>query len=259
MTDEEGDFRPVSNPGATIGFLAICATVGIVAWIVSTSGWTEKGWIALGAIGALLQAIVVALAAAIAVAQLRASERLRRDQFRPYVVAKLEPEADGHLVHLVVENIGATPAKNVSFSIDPPLESSLSYWKEPKFLKDGIQFLAPGQRYQTIFEDAAERSKAIAGGRQLETSFAVTAAYQSTDGTSLPPETAILEVDASDGSFFRSRKSMHHLVAEVKRLNEQVGKVVSPRGVAVVPNTSQREVDLEAEVEELGASDLRGD
>ena len=89
------------------------------------------GWSALGTW--VTAAIYVALLA-YAVRQVGEATRLRRAQTRPFVVVDLEP---GYLIYLTVENIGTTVARNVTFSFEPALASTLSKRKYSEFPSAG--------------------------------------------------------------------------------------------------------------------------
>jgi len=112
------------------------------------------GWSALGTW--VTAAIYVALLA-YAVSQVGEATRLMRAQTRPLVVVDLEP---GYLIYLTVENIGTTVARNVTFSFEPALASTLSKpWQfdESVLLSEGIESVPPRRRHRIIFDAAIER------------------------------------------------------------------------------------------------------
>lgn len=116
------------------------------------------------AAAAVAQAVAVAVALVVATLQLRAAAALRRDQSRAYVVAYLDSDAElRQFPMLVVENLGATAAYDITLNSDPPLRSSFDgasglSLAEVGMLEHGIPMLAPGQRLDTLFDSTIARS-----------------------------------------------------------------------------------------------------
>jgi hypothetical protein len=66
------------------------------------------------------------------------------------------------IIELVVENIGSTLARDVSFKFNPSLQSSLndSELEESFLVRQGIPTMAPGMRLARIFDSAIQRQEA---------------------------------------------------------------------------------------------------
>jgi hypothetical protein len=78
------------------------------------------------------------------------------------VVSVVASPVERTLVDLVIENIGSTPALNVTFQVTPELTSSLdkrddrvSEWN---VLRKGISHLAPNQKVSTLFDSLLSRN-----------------------------------------------------------------------------------------------------
>ncbi|MFC0006699.1 COG1361 family protein [Micromonospora siamensis] len=88
--------------------------------------------------------------------QLTLAEQVRKDQAQPYVFADLRSdEQEPVKVMLVVQNTGATVAKNVRVRFDPPLSSVAmpEFTEEMEEVLDGqIATLPPGRTVKWFFD-----------------------------------------------------------------------------------------------------------
>ena len=100
------------------------------SWLV---GLTSENWQAIGSIGTL---VVAVFAAAYARNQVSEARRIRLEQSQPQVVIDLE--AHSLLIQLVIQNTGPTTARNVRFTFDPALESTLDERGKTKVLSSKI-------------------------------------------------------------------------------------------------------------------------
>lgn len=97
--------------------------------------------------------------------QARRDQRLREDQARPFVVVDFEPSPVwGNAIELVFENVGKTLAKDVRFTFDPPLETTMA--KEgydlpnAAIFRTGIPAMPPGKRFSLLFDLSHDRHDA---------------------------------------------------------------------------------------------------
>lgn len=114
---------------------------------------------AVAAWAASLQTGLLAAAAGFAWRQVTEARKSREAQAQPYVVVSFEQDPYvPAMAIIVIANIGATVAKNVSVDFDPPLESAMeaegspSKFSEWTALPDGISTLVPGQKVSSIFD-----------------------------------------------------------------------------------------------------------
>ncbi|WP_262282137.1 hypothetical protein [Micromonospora sp. MA102] len=109
----------------------------------------------LAALFAGSQAIAARQQARHSEAQLELAERVRKDQAQPYVYADIRPdEHDPQKIMFVVQNLGATVARHVRVSFDPPLTSVArpAFGEEVEVLHRPISALPPGRKLQWFFD-----------------------------------------------------------------------------------------------------------
>jgi hypothetical protein len=88
--------------------------------------------------------LLVAVAALVAFFQLRLGQRQRAEQAQPYVVIYAEHnEAHPHFIDLIVKNFGATAARDITITINPPLQRSAGSEVEDVKGPDQIRTLVP--------------------------------------------------------------------------------------------------------------------
>jgi hypothetical protein len=128
---------------------------------VQSSG---TNWVEVGALAAILQFVVLAIAGVFGYLQLNQVRLARNSQYRPFVVVYCQlVESAQWLFEIVVENIGAIPARNVKFKFTPELKSTIGRGQvaaTPQWaaLNKGIGTLAPGQKITHLFDSLESRS-----------------------------------------------------------------------------------------------------
>jgi hypothetical protein len=158
-------------------------------WPPDLAAWTPADW---SAGGTVVTAVIALLAALFAWLQVRHARRLREDQARPFVIVYFElSPVWTQAVNLVVENVGSTVARDVTFSFSEPLRCAARTGdiNEPKLFKEGVTTLPPGMRYSTLFDLGPERIEA-----KLPVSYDVTVSYR---GRGRKPETERYTLDLS--------------------------------------------------------------
>lgn len=179
--------------------------------------WTDD----VVAVAAAAQALLLIVAAGIAWRQVRESVNLRRDQARPYVVvyARSLPTSR-HLLELVVENFGLTPARDTVIVIEPPIESTLNMGAYPvrnwRALSHPISQLVPRQRLSTLLDSALGR---FADTCKLPHQYRVTLTYRDDAGRPYQDE-SVLDLEASRGSSYVDQKGIGDVVKELQSLNK---------------------------------------
>lgn len=180
--------------------------------------WNASRTVALATSG---QAVILAVAAAVAWVQAQEARTLRKAQAQPYVVVSLEPEADApFLLDLVIANLGNTVARDIHVDFSPPLRSTLD--KEPgshvrgwRALDQGIATLVPGQRLSNLVESLHQRYNTDA----LEDRYTATVTY---NGDGPRGESYTYTYDLDFGLWFGAEHSLHKgmddLVKAVEKL-----------------------------------------
>ena len=102
------------------------------------------------------------------------TKKLRRAQTEPNVSVIIQPREEYiKFIDLVVQNIGLGPAYDIQFK----LEQDFEYWpgkflSQLNFIKNGIKYLAPKQKYQSFFTSMREDLD-----KKKETHFTVKVIY----------------------------------------------------------------------------------
>lgn len=189
-------------------------------------------WVAVAAIAAVVQALILAVAAVVAWKQVSEARTLRKAQTRPYVIAYLRLHTESpSFVEIVVENIGATPAESVHVEVDPPFKSSLDQGVSDRvadwgLVAKGVAQIAPHQQLSTLADVLHSRF----GNDELPRKYDVTITY----GDGLTHEkftsSSVLDFDAFHGKHFISPKNLGDLVDPVKKIASVLDSWSGPPG-----------------------------
>jgi hypothetical protein len=99
----------------------------------------------------------------------------------PRIAVLLEQDSEtSNLIALVVTNVGPGPAYKVSFELEPNIEYAQNIKpREIGFIKEGIEYMAPGQRYRSLIADINKVSS-----EKLEEPLRIQVTYNDFAGTS---------------------------------------------------------------------------
>jgi hypothetical protein len=176
-------------------------------------------------IAVIVEAAAVVVGLVFAAGQVRAAKRLREDQarqateaqevtLRPYVAAHLDCETSIFDTRLVIENLGRTPAYDVTFEVDPPLAGTIEHPEEITPINKGISFLAPGQRVTCSFEMIYDRDES------LPSRWDLTVRYSGRGGVQFDPEPQVLDFSHYWDTAHSHRNGLHEIHEQLKKLNE---------------------------------------
>ncbi len=208
--------------------------------------WTDVALVGIAA----LQFVVLIVAAFVAWRQVREARRLREEQQRPFVVIDFEVER-GYIAFLVVSNLGTSLARDVRFSIDPPLESAVPSvaLDKMKMLNQGISTLAPGKKIRTFFDMGDRRGKT-----DLPMTYTARVQYTDETGRRLFDETVDLDLDLYMHLSEITRQGVHDIHKRLEEIRDVFKKWSwnLPGGlIAMTPEEARRESDrIVAEMEE---------
>jgi hypothetical protein len=136
------------------------------------SAWTSEDW---SAAGSAVTALVAVFAATFAYFQVKEARRTRQEQAQPFVIVNIQPSpVSWQIMNLVVENVGATLARNVKIRFTPEIVTSQKRYDlaGSALLMEGIPTLPPRQRLEVFFDVAPDRKKAALSTRyETEVSF----------------------------------------------------------------------------------------
>lgn len=182
--------------------------------------WIPVAWSWLGDNSAQLLTLLAGVAALAGGLQVRQIVRSRDEQSRPYVVIDMRAVGSSGLVEIYVRNFGATLARDIRLSSDPPLVATSSDdptdWKFQMF--ETLPMLVPGQEWSTIWEDVAANRYAS----ELPLRHTVTVTYRNAQGRSLAPTICVLDWEAHRWRMFRVQRDVHDLVEEVTKARKVV-------------------------------------
>jgi hypothetical protein len=187
----------------------------------SSSGgieWTADQW---SAVGACATAAVAVIAACVAYFQVREAKKLRLDQAKPYVVVDIQPSrVSVHLLNLIVENTGATMARNVTFDFNPPLESSLQGYEiaDSTFARSGLPMIPPRRRHEYLFDSSVGRLNS-----DLPMKFDVTVRYEDREGKRQEPLKFPIDLSPLYGLRVVQERGLH----DIARAVEQIAKTTT--------------------------------
>lgn len=162
------------------------------------------------------------------------TKRSRELLQRPRIVAYFDPN-ETFIAHIVVENVGAGAASDVTFSFDPPLQVTSERNNAALFFETS-KFLGPGHRIAQPLDSWPEYF-----GAGLPRQYELTIRYRGVED-GLPHETVqTLDADALYHRQSIHRHTMHDLVTKVDRLLGDLKRELAP-----LQKTIARGVGLES-------------
>ena len=146
----------------------------------------EEAGIDFIAFAQVASAAATVVLAVVAWLQVREVRTARIDQQRPHVIVDAG-YSYRDIISVVVRNIGAGAARNISFEFSEPLESGALSDPEDRskpfvvsdlpFLKEGIDYLAPGSEVSSGWDTYVGQLKLL-GDKKLRNGFTVTIRYE---------------------------------------------------------------------------------
>jgi len=153
--------------------------------------------------------------------QLDEARTLRLEQAQPYVVVYATPNrVSPQMIEVVIQNLGATGAKDVSIVSSPPLlRTDQEGGSEEVGLPDTMPFLAPDQEWRTVWDAAIERKDS-----GLPDRYEVTVTYTDSLGTTHTTPSVL------DWRFFRRRmwvaeKTMHDAAKSLEAIDKSLKRL----------------------------------
>jgi hypothetical protein len=133
----------------------------------------------VAAVAASVSALAAIVTALIAAYSLLGSRQDSRDRTRPVIVARLRREslADGSIV-LQVKNFGATSARDVHVSFDPPTADPAALPEEDKWRWIGLRYAKPIPNWPP----GMSLGNTVRFGHEAVDPFTVKVAYKALDG-----------------------------------------------------------------------------
>lgn len=191
---------------------------------MSSPLWTDVAQVVL--VG--LQLVVLIVAAVVAWRQVQEARTLREEQNRPFVV--MDFDVDDPWIFVTVTNLGTSLARDVSFEITPPLQSSLDDTPELTMITNGIRTLPPNKVYKTFWDGFIQRSDT-----DLPDHYGVVVSYTDEKGKRKFSEPLDLDLGIYKGFSVLVRKDIHHVHEILKSIHGEMKKwTAGSRGLAVL-------------------------
>lgn len=180
-------------------------------WLVASAGPTWADEAIFGVLSA--QLVLLVFGGFLAWRQLRA-------QIRPFVVVDIEIRVVP-FIELVIANLGATMARDVSFEFDPPLQSTLDTAprKVPiadvSLFRDGVPSFPPGKRLVVLIDQGVQRTAAGLADR-----FVVTVRYRGEPFDRRFEDQFVLDIATYREWGAVRRKTAHDVAIELEKLRK---------------------------------------
>jgi hypothetical protein len=212
--------------------------------LIATSApwqWSASAWSAL-------TFLVLAAAAIVAAFQVRETQRLRKEQTRPFILIDFEPWST--IVEIRITNIGKTIARDIHFEFDPPLESTHDAANgavaDLSVFKDGIPSLAPAKEIKIFFDQFPARVEA-----KLPLTYRVQVSYRDHAGDAYS-ESMVLDLAAYVGTGGITRYGLHDIYSQIKAIADSVKRWTDLSGLKVLTrrDIKERNAEWEARHEE---------
>ncbi|HWC15356.1 MAG TPA: hypothetical protein VG929_12310 [Actinomycetota bacterium] len=154
--------------------------------------------------------------------QIHQARRLREEQSRPFVVVDFDA---GRLpvIDLTVQNVGATMARNVRMTFDPPLERAIEKkdrvgrLANSSLIQNGLPTLPPGKEIRTFFDMSFERVSS-----DLPTKYKVRITYDDFRGRRLDPDEYVLDLGMYKDLEFIVRKGAHEAAKALEEIHKEM-------------------------------------
>lgn len=160
-------------------------------------------------------AVILGLTLVYVILQVREAQKLRREQFRPWVTVSFHFRSN--VAFIAVRNLGTTAARNVRIRFEPDLATTLSRGVgEVAIIRETTPVLVPGEERLVLLDRVPDRLKS-----DLPKRHTAYVEYSDHQGRKLEPEEFVLDFDLLQGGILPD-KGIHDLVEEVRMTREKL-------------------------------------
>lgn len=207
-------------------------------------GVTNDTWDAITAIATAGTLLIAAVAAAVAVRQLRHSSQTWLEQNRPYVLVTFDQSpVDVTFADILIRNVGAGLARNVTIKVDPPLERSTPMphadIAAAPYFNETIPMLPPGYELRTFYDSMYERRDRD----DLPSRHTFTVSYEDGQGRRFE-EASDQDLSMMRGLVFTERYGIHHAAKALVAIEQHLKR--SPLMAGQVDATVESREDWQA-------------
>lgn len=188
-------------------------------------GVAVETWDAIGSIATAAGLAFAGVGSWFAYGQLKEGKATRLDQSRPYVVITVEQGRTMFgLVDLVIRNVGAGPAHNVTIKADPPLERARQTQgvvppiAEVRYFNEPIPLMPPGYELITFFDRMSERCEA---DPPLPERYTFTVSYDDGHGHDWTEEN-VVDLGLQHDLLFSEVYGTHHVADALRDIRTQL-------------------------------------
>jgi hypothetical protein len=214
-------------------------------------GVAVETWDAIGSIATAAGVLAAGVGSWFAYGQWKQGQATRLDQSRPYVVVTIEQGRTMFgLIDIVIRNVGAGPAHNVTIKPDPPLEraqptqSVAASIASVRYFNEAIPLMPPGYELITFFDRMSERCEA---NPPLPERYTFTVSYDDGHGNSWT-EDNIIDLGLQHDLLFSEVYTEHHIADALRDIRTQLKRSPLMQGqVAATVETLSDQVAREAQ------------
>lgn len=190
-------------------------------------GVAVETWDAVASIATAVGVIAAAVGSWFAYGQLKVGRASRLDQSRPYVVVTVEQgRTMMGLVDIVIRNVAAGPAHNVTITVDPPLERAqptqgghVPPLAEARYFNEPIPLMPPGYEVIMFFDRMSERCNAQPA---LPEKYNFTVSYDDGHGNDFQEEKNIVDLGLMHDLLFSEVYNEHHIAQALRDIRTQL-------------------------------------
>lgn len=216
--------------------ITFCASLVFLDFFNKNSG-------AVTAIFTIGLTIVTAIYAALTWSISSETKLMREAQTQPSISATIQPdERYINWINLIIENIGLGPAYNVKFDVDPDFEDkyrhpdledrSLNYkLSDVGFIKDGLPYFAPNQKFQFFLTNLADGSQSkipqekIDYQKKLKTTFKIKITYEDNRHKKTYSDTYVIDFSQQRGLSQLGEPPLYKIAKNVEQIQKDINHI----------------------------------
>jgi len=240
-TEKGGEHMRKINWGAVIiiiAFILIIAGLGYITFTNFEFLNTHNG--AINLLFAGIVAISTLIYAILTWRLVDETKEMRKAQTDPSISVTIEPREEWiSFIDMRIMNIGAGPAYNIKFKIEPDFENFKGNFLSQMKLMQGINYLAQSQKIQffltTLTENFAEK---------IKTPFTIKVTYENKIGATFT-ENFVIDFSQFEGMAQLGEPPLHKIAKNIENIERDIGHLST--GFHKLQTVVYTKKDIEAE------------
>jgi hypothetical protein len=158
--------------------------------------------------------------------EIRSAREGSAEEHRPFVAVDLDGE-DSTAYYLVIGNFGRQVAHDITFTFDPPMQTSDDDGYGPMYMRmftEGLPTLVPGRTLRIMFDITLQ----VLNTPDLPTRYTITTAYRGPDGRTFE-ERSVIDMDIYRGRTSLGTTGVKDVVKSIDALRKSIDKGVVTR------------------------------